>query len=86
MPLCGTPKDGPYSGKQICTVHLADGSAIFAGAGMLARGIWEVEGSRICRRDAAEPAVRRRCVDYVRLGGHRYRNSDNVEFCIGPCP
>jgi hypothetical protein len=85
MPLCGTPKDGPFAGKSICTVHLADGTAIVAGSGVLARGLWDTHGNRICRRDALEPPARRRCVDYVRLANSRYRNSDNIEFCIGPC-
>lgn len=86
MPLCGTPKSGPLSGKLMCTVHLADGTAILAGSGVLARGLWDTNGQRICRRDAVEPADKRRCVDYERLPGNRYRNSDGVEFCIGPCP
>ena len=43
-------------------------------------------GRRICRRDALDPPDRRRCVDYARLGNNRYRNSDGVEFCLGPCP
>ena len=25
-------------------------------------------------------------VDYERAGTNRFRNSDGVEFCIGPCP
>ncbi|HEY2136158.1 MAG TPA: hypothetical protein VGH49_09735 [Xanthobacteraceae bacterium] len=86
MPLCGKPKTGELAGKVICTVHLADGTAIVAGSGVLARGIWDTDGKRICRRDAVEPLDRRRCVDYERLGNNRYRNSDGVEFCIGPCP
>ena len=86
MPLCGTLKSGAYAGKLMCTVHLADGTAILAGAGVLARGFWDTDGRRICRRDALETPAQRRCVDYVRLAGNRYRNSDGVEFCIGPCP
>ena len=86
MPLCGTPKSGPFAGKLMCTVHLADGAAILAGAGVLARGFWDTDGRRICRRDAVESPDRRRCVEYARLGDNRYRNSDGVEFCIGPCP
>jgi len=86
MPLCGVAKAGEFAGKLTCTVHLADGTAIVAGSGLLARGIWDTDGKGICRRDAVEPADRRRCVVYERLGTNRYRNSDGVEFCIGPCP
>jgi hypothetical protein len=86
LPLCATPKNGPLAGKHICTVHLADGTAILAGSGVLARGIWDSDGKRICRRDAVDTVDRRRCLDYERLGNNRYRNGDGVEFCIGPCP
>jgi hypothetical protein len=86
MPLCGTPGSGPLAGKPMCTVHLADGTAVLAGSGLLARGLWDVSGNRICRRDAIEPPDKRRCVDYERLPDNRYRNSDGVLFCIGPCP
>ena len=86
MPLCGKLAAGDLAGKTICTVHLADGAAVVAGSGMLARGYWDTDGKRICRRDALDPPDRRRCVDYARLGNNRYRNSDGVEFCIGPCP
>ena len=85
LPLCGTPKSGPLAGKSLCTVHHADGTAVLAGSGILARGFWDTDGNRICRRDATETPDRRRCVDYARLADNRYRNSDGVEFCIGPC-
>jgi hypothetical protein len=85
LPLCGKLAAGELAGKTICTVHLADGAAVVAGSGMLARGYWDTDGKRICRRDALDPPDRRRCVDYARLGNNRYRNSDGVEFCIGPC-
>jgi hypothetical protein len=85
LPLCGKLASGELAGKTICTVHLADGAAVVAGSGMLARGYWDSDGKRICRRDALDPPDRRRCVDYARLGNNRYRNSDGVEFCIGPC-
>ena len=85
MPLCGTAKSGDLAGKTICTVHLADGVAIVAGSGVLARGLWDTDGKSICRRDALDPPDKRRCVTYERLGDNRYRNSDGVEFCIGPC-
>jgi hypothetical protein len=85
MPLCGTAKSGELAGKTICTVHLADGAAIVAGSGVLARGLWDTDGRRICRRDALDPPDKRRCVTYEGLGNNRYRNSDGVEFCIGPC-
>ena len=86
LPLCGTPATGPLAGKPLCTVHLPDGTAVLAGSGLLVRGIWEVDGGRICRRNAHDAADKRRCVDYERAGTNRFRNSDGVEFCIGPCP
>jgi len=86
MPLCGTPSTGPLAGKALCTVHLPDGTAVLAGAGMIVRGVWEADGGHICRRNAHDPVERRRCVDYERVGQDRFRNSDGVEFCIGPCP
>jgi hypothetical protein len=85
VPLCGTPATGPFAGKTLCTVHLADGTAILAGSGTLIRGIWEAADGRICRRNAHDPVDRRRCVDYERIGKDHYRNSDGVEFCLGPC-
>jgi len=86
LPLCGTPSVGPLAGKALCTVHLPDGTAILSGSGILVRGIWETEGGKICRRNAHDAPDRRRCVEYERIGQNRYRNSDGVEFCIGPCP
>jgi len=86
MPLCGKASTGELAGKLVCTVHLADGTAIVAGSGVLARGFWDTDGTRICRRDTLDPPNARHCVDYARLGNNRYRNSDGVEFCIGPCP
>jgi hypothetical protein len=85
VPLCGTPTTGPFAGKTLCTVHLADGTAILAGSGTLIRGIWEAADGRICRRNALDPIDRRRCVDYERVSKDHYRNSDGVEFCLGPC-
>ena len=85
MPLCGTPTTGPLAGKALCTVHLPDGTAILAGDGLIVRGVWEADAGHICRRNARDPVERRRCVDYERVGQDRYRNSDGVEFCIGPC-
>ncbi|HKA70352.1 MAG TPA: hypothetical protein VKE26_01010 [Xanthobacteraceae bacterium] len=86
VPLCGTLESGPLAGKMLCTVHLPDGTAIVAGQGMLVRGTWEAEGGRICRRNADDPLERRRCIEYERTGQDRYRNSDGVDLCIGPCP
>jgi len=86
VPLCGTPPTGPVAGKAMCTVHFTDGTATLAGAGVVARGLWEGEGNTICRRDIQEPADQRRCVSYERLPNGKYRNSDGVEFCLGPCP
>ena len=85
VPLCGTPKTGPVAGKAMCTVHFADGTATLAGAGIIARGLWDVEGNTICRRDIRDPTDQRRCVSYERLPNGQYRNSDGVEFCLGPC-
>lgn len=86
LPLCGTPATGPLAGKAMCTIHFADGTATLAGAGMVAHGVWEAEGRTICRRDVRESAQERRCVVYERLSNGHYRNSDGVEFCLGPCP
>ena len=86
LPLCGKPNTGPLAGKAMCTVHVADGSATLAGAGLVARGVWDTDGRTICRRDVTEAASQRRCVSYERLSTGRYRNSDGVEFCLGPCP
>ena len=85
LPLCGVPPAGPLAGKSLCTVHLPDGTAILAGSGILVRGVWDVEDSHICRRNAHDAPDHRRCVDYIRQGRDRFRNSDGVEFCIGPC-
>jgi hypothetical protein len=85
IPLCGTPDSGPLAGKSLCTVHLPDGTAILAGAGLVVHGLWEADSGRICRRNAQDPVDRRRCVDYVRVDRSHYRNSDGVQFCLGPC-
>jgi hypothetical protein len=86
VPLCGTPEYGPFAGKMLCTVHLPDGTAVVAGQGMLVRGTWEAEGGRICRRNAHDPLDRRRCIEYEKVGQDRYRNTDGIDLCIGPCP
>jgi hypothetical protein len=86
VPLCGTPKTGPVAGKAMCTIHFTDGTATLAGAGIVARGFWEVEGDTICRRDMRDRTDQAHCVSYGRLSNGRYRNSDGVEFCVGPCP
>jgi hypothetical protein len=86
VPLCGTPDYGPFAGKMLCTVHLPDGSAVVAGQGILVRGTWETDGGRICRRNANDPLERRRCIEYEKVGQDRYRNSDGIDLCIGPCP
>src|SRR5437879_273843 len=39
VPLCGTPDSGPLAGKALCTVHLPDGTAILAGAGLVVYGL-----------------------------------------------
>jgi hypothetical protein len=86
LPLCGTPKTGPLAGKAMCTVHFADGTATLAGAGIVARIAWDVDGRAICRRDINDTAAERMCVTYERLSNGHFRNSDGVEFCAGPCP
>jgi hypothetical protein len=86
VPLCGKPATGPLAGKAMCTVHASDGTATLAGSGLVARGMWDTDGRSVCRRDVSEAASERRCVTYARLSNGRYRNSDGVEFCLGPCP
>ena len=86
VPLCGTPEEGPFAGKMLCTVHLPDGTAVVAGQGLLVRGTWEAEANRICRRNADDPTERRRCIEYEKTGTDHYRNSDGVKLCLGPCP
>ena len=36
--------------------------------------------------NAHDPPDRRRCVEYERVGRDQYRNTDGVDFCLGPCP
>lgn len=85
VPLCGTPESGPLAGKSLCTVHLPDGTAILAGAGLVVYGLWEVENGKICRRAAHDSVDKRRCVTYERVDRSHYRNSEGVGFCLGPC-
>ena len=85
LPLCGKPTTGPVAGKAMCTVHASDGTATLAGSGLLVRMVWDTDGRSVCRRDVSEAANQRRCVTYERLSNGRYRNSDGVEFCLGPC-
>jgi hypothetical protein len=85
VPLCGTPDAGQFAGKQLCTVHLPDGTAILAGAGLVVYGLWEASNGQICRRNAQDPADKRRCVTYERVDRSHFRNSDGVGFCLGPC-
>jgi len=86
LPLCGKPSTGPVAGKAMCTVHASDGAATLAGPGLVVRMVWDTDGNAVCRRDAKEAANQRRCVTYERLSNGRYRNSDGVVFCLGPCP
>jgi hypothetical protein len=85
VPLCGTPDSGPLAGKSLCTVHLPDGTAILAGAGLVVYGLWEANAGQICRRNQHDPADKRRCVSYERVDRSHFRNSDGVTFCLGPC-
>jgi hypothetical protein len=85
LPLCGTPATGPVAGKAMCTIHFADGTTVLAGSGVVARGFWQFEGDTVCRRDMRDPVEQERCVRYERLPNGRYRNSDGVVVCVGPC-
>jgi hypothetical protein len=85
-PLCGVPASGPLQGKALCTVYSSNGTTVVAGAGFALRGLWDMEGNRICRRGPEEPFENRRCISYERIGPDRFRNSDGVEVCLGPCP
>jgi hypothetical protein len=85
VPLCGTPATGPVAGKAMCTTHFADGNWTLAGSGMVARGYWQFAGDAVCRRDQRDPVEQERCIRYERLADGRYRNSDGVVICIGPC-
>jgi len=85
VPLCGTPDSGPLAGKALCTVHLPDGTAILAGAGLVVYGLWEADTGKICRRNQHDAPDRRRCVTYERVDRSHFRNSDGVGFCLGPC-
>jgi hypothetical protein len=85
VPLCGTPDSGPLAGKALCTVHLPDGTAILAGAGLVVYGLWAADNGQICRRNQHDPADKQRCVTYERVDRSHFRNSDGVAFCLGPC-
>jgi hypothetical protein len=85
LPLCGTPATGSVAKKAVCTIHFADGSAILVGSGVVARGYWQFAGDTVCRRDQHDPVEQERCVRYERLPDGRYRNSDGVLICVGPC-
>src|SRR3954462_14680769 len=60
VPLCGTPDSGPLAGKALCTVHLPDGTAILAGAGLVVYGLWEANAGQICRRNQHDAADKQR--------------------------
>ena len=85
VPHSGTPETGQFAGKMLCTVHLPDGTAILAGAGVVVYGLWEAVGGQVCRRNAHDAADKRRCVSYERVDRSHFRNSDGVGFCLGPC-
>jgi hypothetical protein len=85
LPLCGTPATGPMAGKAMCTVHLANGGTTLAGSGVVATGFWQFAGDAVCRRDMNASVEQEHCVRYERLPNGRYRNSDGVVFCVGPC-
>src|ERR1043166_8439882 len=85
VPLCGTPESGPLAGKALCTVHLPDGTAILAGAGLVVYGLWEADGGKICRRNANDAADKKRCVTYERVDRSHFRNSDGVGLRLGAC-
>jgi hypothetical protein len=85
IPLCGTPDSGQFAGKQLCTVHLPDGTAILAGAGLVVYGVWEGRSGQVCRRNGVEAPDKARCVTYERVDRGHFKNSDGVGFCLGPC-
>jgi hypothetical protein len=66
-------------------VHLPDGTAILAGAGLVVYGLWEADAGKICRRNQHDAPDKRRCVTYERVDRSHFRNSDGVGFCLGPC-
>ena len=71
VPLCGTPDSGQFAGKQLCTVHLPDGTAILAGAGL---DVFE-----------HEPAVNPKLVKLARSGKVvilPHMGSATIEGCI----
>jgi hypothetical protein len=66
-------------------VHLPDGTAILAGAGLVVYGLWAADNGQICRRNQHDAADKQRCVTYERVDRSHFRNSDGVAFCLGPC-
>jgi len=66
-------------------LHLPDGTAILAGAGLVVYGLWAADNGQICRRNQHDPADKQRCVTYERVDRSHFRNSDGVAFCLGPC-
>ena len=84
VPLCGTPETGrsPARCCAPCICRTAPRSSP-------ARASWSTavggDGGKICRRNAHDPADKRRCVTYERVDRSHYRNSDGVGFCLGPC-
>src|SRR5256714_15173723 len=81
VPLCGTPESGPLAGKSLCTVHMPDGTAILAGAGLVVYGVWEADGGKICRRNAHDAADKRRCVTYERVDRSHFGHTDRAGRC-----
>src|SRR3954462_14297675 len=73
VPLCGTPGSGPHAGKALCTVHLPDGTALLAGAGLGGYRPWAAENGQICRRNQHDPADKQRCVTYERVDRCHFR-------------
>src|SRR5437762_13525908 len=67
VPLCGTPESGPLAGKALCTVHLPDGTAILAGAGVVVYGLWEADAGKVCRRNQHDAPDEPRCLTYERV-------------------
>ena len=86
VPLCGTPETGQFAGKMLCTVHLPDGTAILAGAGVVVYGLWEADGGQICRRNAHDPADKRRCVSYERRRPQPFPQQRRRRFLPRPVP
>ena len=53
--------------------------------GVFERPILALQSRNVRTGFAAAHRHQQLCVTYERLSNGRYRNSDGVEFCLGPC-